>query len=108
MASYLASHPWFFAKLIGFPLLWYGIGRLNKEDIRMNCYRRGYQLSQRFKNYPYWDKYAEPFCVSQFTNVFTAGHAFIEGMVSDNEDQTSIQKDLDKMKQDITNELNEH
>ena len=101
------TKPWLYAKAIGIPLLWHGIGRPDKEDVRDNFYNKGYRLSQNFKDYPTWDRYAEPFLVSQFTNIFTAGNSFIEGMVSDNEDQKSIQSELDKMRNDIKDELDD-
>jgi hypothetical protein len=95
----------FCTKLVLVPLIWYGIGRPDKEKIRTNFHDKGYQLSQRFKNYPVWDRYAEPFFISQFTNIFIAGHSFLEGMASDNENQSRIQKKLDEMDKNIKKEM---
>lgn len=105
MSSYLNKKSVLCGKIICLTIAWYWIGYPEKDDIRKRFYKRGYNFSQRFKNYKLWDKYAEPLFISQFTTFFTAGHAFIEGMISDNEDQESVELEMKKMKQNIINDL---
>lgn len=101
----LLYNPWLYAKVLGFSSFWYYVGRHDKKDVHILFHNKGYQLSQSFKNYPVWDKYAEPILISQFTTIFTAGYSFLEGLVSDNENQAEVQEDMNELKQDIINQL---
>ena len=89
------------------PITWYYIGTFDRENIRSSMYNSGYNLSQRFKQYPTWDKYAEPIMVKQFSILFTGGNAFIKGMLSDNENKKSVNKTLNEFKNEIEKELND-
>ena len=68
-------------------------------------YNKGLTLSQKFKKYYYWDAYVEPFAIRQFAILFTAGNAFIKGMIADNEDKTKVALDMEQFKKDIEEEL---
>jgi len=95
-----------YATYLSLPLVWYKLATMEKEFVRRYMYTKGRQLSEKFKLFPSWDKYAEPFLIRQFSIIFTGGHAFIEGMVEDNDDQDKVEEDLNELKNDIENELN--
>lgn len=98
---------WFYLKLISIPIIWYAVGFPDKKDIQRSAFNKGYCLSQKFKKIPHWDQYAEPLFISQFSNIFSAGYSFIEGMISDNEDQETIQNQLNSIRHEILSELKE-
>lgn len=85
------------------PFIWYNIGTHDKKYTRIVMYNKGLALSQKFKRYPVWDAYVEIFAIRQFTILFTAGNAFIKGMVADNDDKINVE--LDKFNNDIEEEL---
>lgn len=95
----------YFGGIIGVPFAWYNLSLCKRKDIRKLFYNKGANVSTKFKHYPMWDQYVEPFFIQQFSIIFTATHAFIEGMVSDNEDQYSVNIDLDNMHKDIEMEI---
>ena len=90
---------------IGGSLLWRKLGFYDNDDVRKRSFNAGIRTSQKFKQYPAWDNIAEPFIVKQSTILFLAGHSFIEGMASDNEETTRIRKVLESMDTDIATEI---
>jgi hypothetical protein len=90
----------------GVPFLWYKIGLYDINNVRNKCFNAGINTSQKFKKYPFWDKYVEPFIIKQSAILFTAGYSFIEGMASDNPKKFNIEKDMDEMDEHINNEIN--
>jgi len=89
----------------GTSLAWYKLGLYDINDVRERSFNAGVRTSQRFKKYPAWDKYAEPFIIKQSSVAFTAGHAYLEGMASDNADKKEIQEDLQELENKIKDEL---
>jgi hypothetical protein len=83
--------------------LWYYIGTRDKKLLKTTMYNKGYNLSQKFKLWPAWDIYAEPLIINQFSILFTAGNAFIKGLISDNEND--IKSDIDKYVTEVKSEL---
>ena len=90
---------------IGLPLIWRSIGLYDINNVRKRSYALGLRTSQRFKKYPQWDKYVEPFIIKQSHVAFTSANSFIEGMVSDNENIDEIQQELDELRKKINEEL---
>lgn len=64
--------------------LWYYLGTYDREHLKKLWYVKGLNVSQKFKPYPAWDAYVEPFIIKQFSLLFSAGNSFINGMTSDN------------------------
>ena len=95
----------FYSGIIGAPFAWYNLGLNDKDDVRKSFFNKGRFVSQKFKKYPAWDNYVEPFVVNQFSILFTASHCFIEGLVSDNDNLDEIKKDLDEMHKEIEEEF---
>ena len=68
-------------------------------------FNAGFVVSQKFKKIPFWDKYIEPAFVKNFATFVIAGNALLEGMVSDNEqDSADI---MQKMREEIQQDLEE-
>jgi hypothetical protein len=38
-------------KFVGVPLCWYGLGKLNPDDLRRHSFAAGQSISQKFKQY---------------------------------------------------------
>lgn len=93
------------ALLITLPYGWYKLTKSNKDDVRNKSFAKGLELSQKFKKYPVWDKYVEMLLIRQFSILFIACDSFINGMVSDNENQIHVADELAKMKTNIIEEL---
>lgn len=89
------------------PCTWYHIGTYEKNVIRESMYGRGYNLSQKFKKYTFWDNYVEPFMIRQFSILFTGGNAFIKGMLSDNVNKKIVSDTIKEFKDDVKKELDE-
>jgi hypothetical protein len=89
-------------KYIGMGLGWYSIANLDRKEAKKNAYNKGYMLSQRFKNYPSWDKYVEPIVVNQFAFLFGVGNSFVKGLISDNDKPNpAIEESLDEIRNEI-------
>jgi len=101
--SYRKYARW--ALLITFPYGWYKLNYYDKNEVKRKSFMRGLELSQKFKKYPVWDKYVEMLMVRQFSILFIAGNSFIKGLVSDNENQKGVDKELDQMKKSIIDDL---
>ena len=97
---------WKYGKSVTIPLIWYSLGYCDKENLKKNAYKSGYNISQYMKKYPTWDKYAEPFFIQQFSIIVSTGYSFIEGMISDNEDKITIGKNIIIMRKEIIDDLN--
>ena len=80
---------------------WYQLGQQELKMIKTSAFDGGVKFSQNFRSWPVWDSIVEPILVKQFTILFGAGHSFILGMASDNEDQTAIQSQIRQMDQEI-------
>ena len=93
---------------VSLPFLWFYIGSYDRQTLKSNMYIKGRNLSQTFKPIPYWDRYAEPIIINQFSNIFAAGNSFIKGLVSDNEDRESVNNSINRYRQDIDEELSEY
>jgi len=89
---------------VGAPVMWYKLGLYDVDDIRQKSFNAGAKFSKKFKPYSAWDRIAEPFIIKQSSVLFTAGHSFIEGMASDNENN-SIQKHLEQMDNEMIKEI---
>lgn len=87
------------------PIIWYTLGRFDRDNVRKNMYNKGYNVSQSMKKIPMWDDYAEPFMINQFSVLFTAGHSFLEGMISDNDNKVRIDDDMKQFDKEIKDEL---
>ena len=83
--------------------IWYYIGTRDKRQLKILWYNKGLNVSQKFKQYPAWDLYAEPFIIRQFAILFTIGNSFIKGMTSDN--TPDINSDIKTYVKDIKTEL---
>lgn len=94
-----------YAPYFATPIAWYYIGTFDRDNIRKSMYCKGFNLSQKFKRYPVWDRYAEPIIVKQFSILFTGGNAFIKGMLSDNLNKQSVDKTLKQFNDEIQKEL---
>ena len=77
--------------------VWAGMGMIDREKAKNLTYKLGYLLSQKCQMIPYWDKYAEPIIIRQLALLFVTGHAFVEGMISDNKDKEEAEKEMEKM-----------
>jgi hypothetical protein len=91
--------------LLSLPIIWYYISIHDKETIKVNMHYRGLLFSQKFKKYPAFDKYLEPMIINQFAILFTAGNAFIHGMLADNKDQIEVKHELENFNKQISEEL---
>lgn len=91
--------------LLSLPIIWYYISTHDKQTIKTDMYCRGLLFSQKFKKYPAFDKYLEPMLINQFAILFTAGNAFIHGMLADNTDQLEVKQELENFNKQISEEL---
>ena len=91
--------------VIGIPMIWQKLGLYDLRNVRRKSYAAGLKTSQKFKNYPVWDKYGEPFLIKQTSIIFACGNSFIQGMISDNEDYDIIIQKVEEMRDDIVEEL---
>lgn len=89
------------------PMVWYYLGTHDRELVKANMFNRGFNLSQRFKKYPFWDHAVEPLIVKQSSILFAAGNSFIKGMISDNDNSNELKDSLAIYKQEIEKELKE-
>ncbi len=88
----------YYKKLLGLVTIgsvWYSSSKVDKKDMRKNMFDRGLNLSQKYKNYKAWDNFVEPFIITQFGLFFGAGHSFIKGMISDNDNKEKLSKKLE-------------
>jgi hypothetical protein len=92
------------AKFVGIPLCWYGLSQLKVEDLRRGSFDAGYAISQKCKGLFWWDTVVEPILIAQLLRIFIIGHSFVQGLVSDNVDQQSIQTSLEATEQAIAEE----
>jgi hypothetical protein len=93
-------------KFVGLPLCWYGLGQLKTEDLRQGSFRQGRYISQKFKQFFWWDAFVEPFVITQFLRVFIIGNSFVEGLGSDNVDQDTIRGKLTELREEVRQEMN--
>ena len=93
---------------IGLCLGWNYIDNFDTDYYKKKAFNKGLQLSEKFKKYPSWDKYAEPLIVRQFGFIFSIGNSFIKGLISDNKDQDndSIQETIKDMKNELDSDIN--
>ena len=89
-------------------LKWYvltiGGGILNisdKEKLKQTAYAKGFNLSQKFKNYRGWDEVVEPIIIRQLATLFGISNSFIKGLVSDNKPNKELDKSLKELEQSI-------
>ena len=94
-----------YGSYIAGPTLWYYVGTYDKEIVKRNMFNRGFNLSQKFKQYPIWDNFIEPAVVRRSSIVFAAGNSFIKGMISDNQNTEEINKSIAVYKAEIEEEL---
>jgi hypothetical protein len=87
------------------PYGWHKIGLYDVDNVRNNSFNNGLKISQKFKQYPVWDRVVEPFLVKQSTVLFTVGHSFMEGMASDNKNQENIKEVIEKAEQLMKKEM---
>jgi len=66
-------------------------------------FNSGKSLSQKYKNYIFWDTLVEPFVIKQFGLFFGIGHSFIKGMISDND--IKIDNQLDDVVRDVVKDV---
>jgi len=88
-----------------FCAIWYKLGCINTDDVKNKSYIHGYNISQKFKKYPVWDNQVEPLIIKQFSNIFIVGHAFINGLVSDNDDKKKITKHMSSFYKNIKQDI---
>ncbi len=86
---------------IAFSIFWGLIDSKDANKIKQKAFDKGLNLSQKFKKYKAWDKYAEPLIVRQFAFLFGVGNSFIKGLISDNGDNKIINESLNEMKKEI-------
>ena len=96
---------WTYIKIASVAFTWHALSQCNKTQVRQYCYNKGLQLSQKFKLFRGWDYYIEPLIINQCAVIFVAGNAFIEGLVSDNEDKSQTNQQLDDFHQTIQEEI---
>lgn len=88
-----------------FGIVWFSLGFINKQTLKFVMNKIGFIISQKFKIIPYWDKYVEPFFIRQAVIIVCALSAFIEGMVSDNENKEAIKHELQLLKKEIIDDV---
>ena len=93
--------------LIATPVALYSVGIIRKDKLRSSMFNAGFIVSQKFKKIPFWDKYVEPAFVKNFATLVIAGNALLEGMVSDNDEENNVVQDMEKMREDIKEDLKE-
>lgn len=92
---------------IALGIAWRQIDNFDTDIYKKKAFNKGLQLSQKFKKYPSWDKYAEPLIVRQFGFIFSIGNSFIKGLISDNKgDNESILETIKGMKEQLDSDLN--
>lgn len=94
-----------YSPYLGIGLGWIYISSFDKIDAKKSAYNKGYMLSQKFKKYPSWDRYMEPFIINQFAFLFGVSNAFIKGLISDNEPNPFIKESLEEMNNEITEDI---
>lgn len=87
--------------------LWVKLSFLDKDNVKRKSFISGFNLSQKFKPYPVWDKYIEPLFIKQFSIIFISGHSFLSGLVSDNKNKKQINKYMNQMHDNISKEIKE-
>lgn len=92
---------------VGMPLLWYNLSLCDKNYVKKRFYDNGNNFAQKFKNYPMWNKYIEPLILRQCGILFIAGHSFLEGMISNNDNMEIINKDMEILDEEIKYEIKE-
>lgn len=81
---------------------WNYIDNFDTDAYKKKAFNKGLELSQKFKKYPSWDKYAEPLIVRQFGFIFSIGNSFIKGLISDNKEGSEA---IEETIKDIKDEL---
>ena len=93
------------------PYIAFGVGlnyinNLDIYDTKKIAFTKGYDISQKFKKYPAFDKYVEPYIINNFSLLFAIGNSFIKGLISDNKPDKVIDESIDEMKKKVVEELN--
>lgn len=88
--------------------MWLYLGTFDQKYVKKKCYDKGLEVSQKFKLFPVWDGYVEPFIIRQFAVLFTAGNSFIKGMISDNVDHVNVDIAIEELKNEVKVELFEN
>jgi hypothetical protein len=95
------------APYVALLLGWSYIDNFDTDKTKKIAFNKGLALSQKFKKYSAWDKYAEPLIVRQFGFLFGVGNSFIKGLISDNNKPSEyIDETLNEMKKEIDEDLN--
>ncbi|GAG58789.1 unnamed protein product [marine sediment metagenome] len=73
----------------------------DKDKMKIIAYRKGYNVSQKFKHNPAWDNIAEPFIIRQFAFITEVSNSFIKGLISDNNSTEKLDetKEFESVKQ---------
>lgn len=103
MSRFLKYTPY-----VGIGTGWYLISNLDKTNTKKIAYDKGYNLSQKFKKYPSWDKYMEPFIINQFSFIFGVTNSFIKGLISDNEKNPLLDESLKEMSNEMKELYEKH
>ena len=94
------------APYVALALGWNYLDNFDTDKTKKIAFNKGLELSQKFKKYDAWDKYAEPLIVRQFAFLFGVGNSFIKGLISDNvKSNENIDETLIEMKKEIDDDL---
>ena len=97
-----------FVPYAGLFLGWNYIDHLDKNEIKKKAFNKGYDLSQKFKQYRAWDIYMEPFIINQFSFLFGVSNSFIKGLISDNKPDKYLDETLEEMKKEVVDDMSEY
>lgn len=76
---------------------WNVLYLLDKEKSKEISFKKGYELSQKFKQFTVWDNYVEPLIINQFSFIFSVSNSFIKGMISDNKNKKDLEDKLENV-----------
>ena len=71
-------------RIIAIGLLWKTVDSLDKDTVKKIAFQKGFEISQKYKDYEVWENGIEPFLISQLHFITTVSNSFIKGLLSDN------------------------
>jgi hypothetical protein len=86
-------------------IAWYTSGTIDINQIQRRAYATGEYISGKCRLVPGWDSIIEPLLISQLARMFMVGHAFTQGLTSDNTNVDQITRSLVEMRQAVSNDL---
>lgn len=94
-----------YSSFIYVPFSFYKLKNMEKNYVETKMFQKGFNVSQKFKNYQVWDNFFEPIIIRQASILFVGIHSFLEGLTSDNNNKDAINNSFKEFNKIVTDEI---